>query len=120
MDADTMPFRTLTARCGGTCPHAERGPDPLDLATRMLGHWRAAHIDLIEAPFLAECVRPGCGRSCWGTYCCEACMASDDGGPPLDPWAPGGSVAAVHDRACEERARRRHPEWYAGSARARG
>jgi hypothetical protein len=110
----------LTARCGGWCPHTETGADPLGIALRMIDHWRAAHVDLIEAPFLAECARPGCGRTCWGRYCCEMCLASDDGGPALEPWTPGAPAVAMHERACEDRARRRHPSWYAASARMPG
>jgi hypothetical protein len=89
----------------------------MDVALRMLTHWRTAHLDLIEAPFLSLCARPGCGRICWGRYCCEMCFASDDGGAPLDPWAPDAAAAAVHEWDCEDRARRRHTSWYAGSAR---
>jgi hypothetical protein len=117
MIADTMPLLPLTARCGGTCWHSETGLDPYDVAARMLAHWRAEHLDLLEAPFLTRCTRPGCGRLCWGRWCCERCLASDDGGAPLEPWSPGAAAVAVHEQACEERARRRNPAWYAGSAR---
>jgi hypothetical protein len=114
---DTMTLLPLTIRCGGWCPHTETGPDPYDVASRILAHWRTAHLDLIEAPFLTRCPRPGCGRLCWGSYCCEMCMASDDGGAPLGPWTPGAAAVAVHQRDCEDRARRRNPAWYADSAR---
>jgi hypothetical protein len=112
MTADTA----LTARCGGWCHHLEHGTDPVAVAAAMLGHRRAAHVDLIEAPFLTRCERPRCGRLCWGRYCCEMCLASDDGGPALEPWSPTAPVSAVHEQACEDRSRRRDPAWHAGSA----
>lgn len=112
----TIPDQPLTARCGGWCSHVETGYDPFGVAVAMLAHWRDAHADQIEGPFLGTCGRPLCGRLCWGKYCCERCLASDDGGPPLGPWDPLAPPTSVHDRACEERARRRAAKWYAGSA----
>ena len=119
-DPLTQPIARLRAPCASWCGHAETGADPYAVALAIAAHWRERHADLIEAPFLAACDRPGCGRLTWARYCCERCMASDDGGKPLAPWVIGADPVAVHDRACEDRARARAATWYAGSARAGG
>lgn len=103
-------------RCAPWCGHTEAGPDPYTVALAMAAHWRARHAALLEAPFLAECAHPGCGRLTFARYCCDRCLAADDGGQPLGPWDPLAAATSVHERACEDRARRRTPAWYAGSA----